>query len=404
MTGTERRLREAFDSAADTIDPDSLKPLVLPTRGRGWLVPSLVAGALAVTLVGGAVAGGQIFHTSSPSSPALAGGQERLIAIHNGRAVVEDGAGRVIARIPGRYAAVAAAVPASPAPSPSAYVTDEALSSIPAASSAPSAGAYPPSSTMTFSATPGPAGKPDPVSSDGRVFFLAAETSTDTYAFFRVTLDDPSVPKPVPGGTVRSSTMAGGPNQFTVSGDGSKLAVVGNPGDRAEAVVVDVRTGAHRTWTAPGERPITSATWSPDNRTLGFIWPEKDGEPGLRALDTGGASSDLASARLIGKATLPSNALVNAFTYDPDGRTVTAAVQGEKRGGDDATEYTMTRLDARTGKPTGWKVVLPTDSFSFRPDTSGGHFLHVIDGRLGRVDGGVFSWVTRYSNYEDAAW
>ncbi|WP_242891164.1 TolB family protein [Actinomadura litoris] len=400
MTGTERRLREAFGSAADTIDADSLKPLVLPTRGRGWAVPSLVAGALAVTLVGGAAVGGQVFRSPSSSSPALAGGGERLVAIRGGGAVVEDGSGRLVARIPGRYVAVAAAADAPPAAPPSSSAPNEALSSLSTATSAATSG--------TFTGTPtgpAPSGKPDPVSSEGRVFFLASEAGRGALAFHRVTLDDPSAPKRVPGGTVRTSGPDGAANRFAVSDDGSKLAVVGNTGDRAEVVVLDVRTGARRTWTARGDRPVTSATWSPDNRTLGFIWPDKDGEPGLHALDTGGASSDLASARPIGAAAFPSNAVVNAFAYDPDGRTLTAAVQGEKHGDDDDAEYTMTRLDARTGRPTGWRVVLPTDSFSFRPDASGGHFLHVIDGRLGRVDGGAFTWVTRrYSEYRDAAW
>ncbi|MFC4912536.1 TolB family protein [Actinomadura gamaensis] len=352
MTGTEDRLRDAFSGAAETIRPGSLAPLSPPpprARSMKWAVPVAVAGALTLVLIGTSMLVGGMSQAPRTGSSALSGAPERIVAIRGGHAMVEDAAGHPIVRIDGdRYEAVAA-------------------------------------------------------TRDRRTFFLAASAASDTYSFYRVTLGpdgSPTRPQRVPA-TIRLDSGLGKPERFAASPDGSKLAVVGNNPGQVEAVVIDVRTGASRVWRASGDNPISSATWSPDNRTLGFIWSFRDDQPSLYLLDTGAARL---APRVLRSATTPGDGLINVFAFNPDGRTLTAQVQGAKRGPDDDAEYQLVQLSARTGQPTPWTARLPSDSFFVKPDASGNHFLQIIDGRLGRVDNGVFTWTTTATDYTDAAW
>lgn len=96
--------------------------------------------------------------------------------------------------------------------------------------------------------------------------------------------------------------------------------------------------------------------------------------------------------------------LINTFILNPDGRTATAQVQGAKSGRDDHADDTLTELSVVSGQPTGRSIALPGDSFFVKVDASGRHFLQIIDGRLGRVDGDRFSWLSKARDCEDAAW
>ncbi|WP_026412320.1 hypothetical protein [Actinomadura oligospora] len=357
MTRTEDRLRDAFQGAAETIRPGSLTPLTVPSprrRRRLWGVPIVVAGVLGLILVGTSLVAGRMSPRPAAGSRILSGAPDHVLAIRNGRALVEDGAGRPIARIGGeRYEAVAA-------------------------------------------------------TGDGRVFFLASASASgkSSYTFYRVTLGangTPSGPEKVrTDDPVRMDSGLGKPERFAASRDGSKLALVGANGGRSGIVVIDVRTGAQHDMEEVGRAlPASSATWAPDNRTLGYIAEGEDGRPALYLLDTG---QDQLTPRVLRSATMPDDALINVFVVDPDGRTLTAQVQGAKHGPGDDADYRLVRLSAATGQPTGWTARLPTDSFFVKPDPTGRHFLQIIDGRLGRVDDGAFSWVSSATDYTDAAW
>ncbi|MEV5570583.1 hypothetical protein AB0L06_11055 [Spirillospora sp. NPDC052269] len=357
MTRTEERLRDAFQDAAETIRPGSLTPLTVPSRAkarRSWGVPVVVAGLLGLILVGTSLLAGGMGKSSRPAvgSRILAGAPEHVLAIRQGRALIEDGAGHMVARIGGdHYEAVAG-------------------------------------------------------TGDGRVFFLAAESGKDTYSFYRVTLGasgTPSRPEKVrTDDPVQMDSGLGKPERFAASPDGSRLAVVGANGGRSEILVIDVRTGAQHSMEQVGDSlPASSATWAPDNRTLGYIAAGRDGRPTLFLLDT---SRDRLTPRAVRSAAMPQDALINVFVVDPDGRTLTAQVQGAKHGPRDDADYRLVRLSAATGEPTGWTARLPSDSFFVKRDATGRHFLQIIDGRLGRVDDGGFSWVSPATDYTDAAW
>ncbi|GAA2148191.1 TolB-like translocation protein [Actinomadura napierensis] len=319
MTRTEDRLRDAFGAAAESIPDGSLAPVTVPSRRRRrpWAVPAAVAGALAV-VVGGAALGGALPHTSRSGPAAGPGGPRHVVAIRGGRAVVEDAAAGSLTKVTalgGRYAAVAA-------------------------------------------------------TGDRRTFFLAADAGGGSYAFYRVTLaadGTPSAPKPLPGGTVRLDSGFGKPENLAASPDGSRLAVVGTAGGRSEAVVIDVRTGGHRTWSAPGEGTVTSATWAPDNRTLGFLQA-----PGtvsdravLRLLDTGRPGSERPERRR------------RLRPGDP--------VDGDLAAGG-AARPAARRLLLRQGRRV-------------RRARPAAHRR-----RPGRVDGGTFTWLSRSTDYDDLAW
>jgi hypothetical protein len=363
MTRTEERLRDAFGAAAESIPDGSLAPLTVPARRRRrpWTAPVAVAAGLAAVVVGGAALGGVIPRTVHGGAAAGGDGPRYVVAIRDGSAVVENATGQELtkaAALSGRYEAVAA-------------------------------------------------------TGDGRTFFLAGKAGgDDTYAFYRLTLaanGTPSAPQPVPGGTVRLDTGFGKPENLAASPDGTRLAVVGTAGGRPEAVVVDVRTGGHRTWTAPGAGTVTSATWAPDDRTLGFIQTpaSPSGQAVLRLLDTRRPGADLLSSRVLRPAEITGtrvNGLINVFVLNPDGRTATAQIQGAKHGRDDDASYVLATLSAADGRPTGRAVPLPGDSFFVKADGSGEHFLQLVDGRPGRVDGGAFTWLSRAADYDDLAW
>ncbi|MGI5323468.1 hypothetical protein [Actinomadura nitritigenes] len=362
MTRTEDRLRDAFDAAAASIPDGSLTPLTVPARRRRrpWTAPVAVAAGLAAVVIGGTAVGGAIPRASHGGPVAAgAGGPRHVLAIRDGRAVVENATAQGLtkaASLGGRYEAVAA-------------------------------------------------------TGDGRTFFLAGKAHGDSYAFYRLTLDadgTPSKPERVPGGTVRLDSGFGKPENLAASPDGSRLAVVGTAGGRSEAVVIDVRTGGHRTWSATGGS-VTGATWAPDNRTLGFVQTPGDPPDGavLRLLDTARPGADLLSARVLRPAEVTGtrvNGLINVFVLNPDGRTATAQIQGAKHGPHDDASFLLATLSAADGRPTGRTVRLPSDSFFVKADGSGRHFLQLIDGRPGRVDGDAFAWLSRAADYDDLAW
>ncbi|MBO2462993.1 hypothetical protein [Actinomadura violacea] len=362
MTRTEERLRDAFGAAAAGIPDGSLVPLTVPSRRRHrpWFAPAAVAAGLAAVVVGGAAVGGVVPHTTRSGPAAPAGAPRHVVAIRDGRAVVEDAAGgglTQVAALPGRYDAVAA-------------------------------------------------------TGDRRTFFLAGKAGGDSYAFYRLALGadgKPSAPQRLPGGTVRLDSGFGKPENLAASPDGSRLAVVGTAAGRSEAVVIDVRTGGHRTWSTPGAGTVTSATWAPDNRVLGFLQSPGDASEHavLRLLDTGRPGSDLLSSRVVRPAEVTGtrvDGLINVFVLNPDGRTATAQIQGPKHGRNDDASFVLATLSTGTWQPTGRAVRLPGDSFFVKADGSGAHFLQLVDGRPGRVDGDAFTWLSGAADYDDVAW
>ena len=110
-------------------------------------------------------------------------------------------------------------------------------------------------------------------------------------------------PLPIP-------VVPSGLSDFAVSPDGTRLAVVlgGVPGEGPDLDVVNLATGASRTWSALSgigngkAYNQESLSWGADNRTLAFLYAGGPGRGagGVRLLDTARPGGELlASSRLV---------------------------------------------------------------------------------------------------------
>ena len=134
-----------------------------------------------------------------------------------------------------------------------------------------------------------------------------------------------------------------------ISADGTRLAVAvdGNRGDqnrRSSIVVVDLRTGAQRSWTSAGPDALTWLSWSGDAR---LAFADNGNNAGLRLLDTAaGGTLDQASRQVIAwKTTYHGASGVQWPVISQDGRTAFATMEQGARG------LELVQFDARTGRP-----------------------------------------------------
>jgi hypothetical protein len=136
---------------------------------------------------------------------------------------------------------------------------------------------------------------------------------------------------------------------IAISADGTRLAVAvdGNRGDqnrRSSIVVVDLRTGAQRSWTSAGPDALTWLSWSGDAR---LAFADNGNNAGLRLLDTAaGGTLDQASRQVIAwKTTYHGASSVQWPVISQDGRTAFATMEQGARG------LELVQFDARTGRP-----------------------------------------------------
>ncbi|GAB3978849.1 hypothetical protein GCM10029978_072660 [Actinoallomurus acanthiterrae] len=355
MTEIENRLRDAYEAATSTVRPEALRPLTAPParrRRRTWAAPLAVAAALVLVAVGVAA----LTRGTDPwrPDPALvAQGPRYVVAVTEGRAEVIDAvtgrkAGDVVAAGGGKYLAVAAG-------------DDE-----------------------TFFLA---ADKPEQDGRSGRVYRVSVRQDGTTTS-----------PTLVPGGPYRRI------RHLAVSPHGTRLAVAQDWDDDVNLTVVDLGRHAKKTWTTRGPGAIGSMTWAPDERTLGYV----SNRGKIVMLDTRRGGGNVWTQREVRNVDIDhgrfKDGAVNAFLIDPDGRTLTATVQGAKHGSDDHADYVLAKFSADTGEPTGRSHALPMDSFRITADATGRHILVLIDGRPGRVDDGHFSWISRREDVTDLAW
>ncbi|MEV0402320.1 hypothetical protein [Actinoallomurus sp. NPDC050550] len=369
MTEIENRLVDAYEAATSTVRPEALRALTAPParrRRRTWAAPLAVAAALILISVGVvALTGGT--DSSRPDPALIAQGPKYLVAVREGgRAEIVDAAtGRKTADIPTvdgkKYVAVAAG-------------------------------------------------------RDEESFFLGADTTEEEGCagqVYRVSVranGTTTSPVLVPGGPYR------GVRELAVSPHGTRLAVAQEcntyTGSVATLTVIDLNAGTKKTWNR-GSGGVENPTWAPDDRTLGYLGSPPRIRPKITLLDTGSGGGDVWKERQVRSPDIDhgkfKDGQINAFVIDPDGRTMTAAVQGVKHGPDDHAEYVLAKLSVETGEFTGSRTqALPTDVFRFTTDVSGRHVLVLIDGRPGRLDDGRFSWIPKtsfdWSDDRDLAW
>jgi hypothetical protein len=368
MLEIEDRIRAAARAAADTVTPDSVRPLRLapehPFRARAgsrslasvwgrWLAPAaaaaaVVAVAMAMVLVGQTAhhsPGGSALPFSAPPGPVRAGPSIS--------SYVASG------RVPRYYVSIESH--GNPNFNPSYAV-------VRATATGAAIDTYQPASGKTVTAVTADA--------HDRTFVLDeqpwvnpnsnANQSFEPRTFYRLTLDASGhigalnpVSVSVPGGQL----MTG----FALSPDGQQLAIAVQPHtserepDLTEVTVITLATGATRTWTANGTigfgpDDARSLSWAADERTLAFDW-EGDGSgvhTGIWLLDLSAeGGSLLADSReavtLINQASLGATPLPSA----------TASPSGQEQ-----ATVTFSTADGGTATPT------PSTSTSTSPSPS----------------------------------
>jgi hypothetical protein len=394
----EDRVRAAARAAADTVTPDSVRPLRLapehPFRARAgsrslasvwgrWLAPAAAAAAVVAVAVAMVLVGQTAHHSprgsaapfSEPPGPVRAGPP---IASY-----VASG------RVPRYYVSIESH--GNPNFNPSYAV-------VRATATGAAIETYEPASGKTVTAVTADA--------HDRTFVLDeqpwvnpdsnANQSFEPRTFYLLSLDASGhiralnpVPVSVPGGQL----MTG----FALSPDGRRLAIAVQPDNNnrepnlTEVTVITLASGATRTWTANGTigfgpDDARSLSWAADERTLAFDW-EGNGpgvHTGVWLLDlSSGGSSLLADSReavtLIDQASLGATPLPSATASlsGPAQATVTFSTAG---GG----TATPTPSPSASASPARQPATTPTcqEDSIITPDGS-----TIVCGAIAEVDG-----------------
>jgi hypothetical protein len=328
----EDRLRAATRAAADTVTPDSVPPLRLPSdrpsRSRGgsrafasvwgrWLAPAAAAVAVVAVAVAMVVVGRTVDHRTGGTRPGAS--SSRPGPVRWGPPISSYVAS---GRVPRYYVSIESH--GNPNFNPSYAV-------VRATATGATLGTFVPAAGKTVVAVTADA--------HDRTFVLDeqpwvnpnsnANQSFEPRTFYLLTLDSGghiaalnSVPVSVPGGQL----MTG----FALSPDGGRLAIAVQPDNNnrepglTEVKVITLATGATQTWTANGTigfgpDDARSLSWTADERTLAFDW-EGNGpgvHTGIWLLDlSAGGGSLLADSReavtLINQASLGATPLPSA--------------------------------------------------------------------------------------------
>jgi hypothetical protein len=312
MPDIENLLREELKREAQKIQPELLRPLQVPIRRPSWrprLLPFTAAAAvIAVITAGALVAGLTAAHQPGARKPAVSGsapaGLPRFyVTTSSGpdgrgiQAVVRASAsGRVTGTVP-----VPSAIPVEWADSGGTFVTAAA---------------------------------------DDRSFIIGVQGGQEPtnpgldLRLFRFAIS--AVGKPghlteLAADPVRDQTTEG----IALSPDGKLLAVSlmddDSPADPVAAIqVIDLATGAIRTWTAPAHSVYIPGppSWADGSRVIAFTWLRSTqsglmaAPRGIRLLDTAAPGDNLVAGTLIvPRGVVAAGSLVSA-QITPDGRDV----------------------------------------------------------------------------------
>jgi hypothetical protein len=269
MNGLEEQLTDTLSAAADTVSPDSVRPLLRPPavprlaprrRWNAWLAPA--AAAAAVVLVA-AVA---LVATSGTSHDGTAAG--------GGGPAAGPAAGppRYYAEVEGKFAgwhgtdSVEVVIRSSATGAVAARVTNPVIHGAPRVL------------PTSVAAAPG-----------GRTFYALymnygkSDGEMRIYRF-RLTSSGPTAPVPIAGGVISGQEFLGNVGGFTVSPDGSRLALAVanttansiNAALARKILVINLRTGARVSWQGGLDRAglafgIENLSWSPDSLSLVFL-------------------------------------------------------------------------------------------------------------------------------------
>ena len=313
MPDIENLLREELKRAAGQVQPELLRPLQVPTRRPSWrprLLPLAAAAAvIAVITAGALVAGLTAAHKLAAHKPAVSGSAPASLprfyvttsSTPDGRgiqAVVRASAsGQVVGTVP-----VPSALPVEWADSGGTFVTAAA---------------------------------------DDRSFIIGADVGQEPdnlgggldLRLFRFAISAAGKPghltelAPAP---MRNETTEG----IALSPDGKLLAVSlmrNSPADAVGAIqVLDLATGATRTWTAPAHSVYIPGppSWADGSRVIAFTWLRSTqsglmaAPRGIRLLDTAAPGDNLVAGTLIVPGGVVAAGSIVSALITPDGRDV----------------------------------------------------------------------------------
>jgi hypothetical protein len=311
MPDLENLLREELQHEAQKVQPELLRPLQVPTRRPSWrprLLPFTAAAAvIAVITAGALVAGLTAAHKPAAHKPAVSGSAPASLprfyvttsSSPGGRgiqAVVRASAsGQVTGTVP-----VPSALPVEWADSGGTFVTAAADDR-----------------SFIIGVQGGQA--PTKIGLDLRLFRFAISDA-----------GKPGHPTELAPAPMRNETTEG----IALSPDGKLLAVSlmrDSPADAVGAIqVLNLATGAIRTWTAPARSVYIPGppSWADGSRVIAFTWLRStqsglmSAPRGIRLLDTAAPGDNLvAGTVIVPRGVVAAGSIVSAL-ITPDGRDV----------------------------------------------------------------------------------
>jgi len=317
MPDIENLLREELKRAAGQVQPELLRPLQVPTRRPGWrprLLPLAAAAAVIAVITAGALVAGltaahkPAAHQPAAHQPAVSGSAPASLPRFyvttspapygpGIQAVVRASAsGQVTGTVP-----VPSALPVEWADSGGTFVTAAA-------------------DDRSFIIGVQGGGGPTQVGLDLRLFRFAISAA-----------GKPGHLTELAAAPVRNETTEG----IALSPDGKLLAVslMSNSGGNSDPTiqVLNLATGATRTWTAPTRNYpylIGPPSWADGSRVIAFSWlnAKQSGlmaaPRGIRLLDTAAPGDNLVAGTVIVPSGVVAGGSIVSAQITPDGRDV----------------------------------------------------------------------------------
>ena len=387
MPDLENLLREELQHEAQKVQPELLRPLQVPTRRPSWrprLLPFTAAAAVIVVITAGAlVAGLTAAHKPAAHKPAVSGSAPASLprfyvttsSSPGGRgiqAVVRASAsGKVTGTVP-----VPSALPVEWADSGGTFVTAAADDR-----------------SFIIGVQGGQA--PTKNGLDLRLFRFAISAAGKPGHLTEL------APAPM-----RNETTEG----IALSPDGKLLAVSlmrDSPADAVGAIqVLDLATGATRTWTAPAHSVYIPGppSWADGSRVIAFTWLRStqsglmSAPRGIRLLDTAAPGDNLVAGTVIVPSGMVAAGSIVSALITPDGRDVIVVTWRDLT--PQASTHTVivqfAELQAATGKLVRL-LYTRTERYDEVPFTTLQDSLGVLSlgsqGRYALVQGTQFGWL-----------
>jgi len=387
MPDVENLLREELKRAAERVQPELLRPLQVPTRRSSWrprLLPLAAAAAvIAVITAGALVAGLTPAHKAAADKPAVSGSAlASLPRFYVTTSSAPDGRG------------IQAVVRAS--------ATGQVTGTVPVPSALPVEWADSGGTFVTAAA-------------DDRSFIIGVQGGQAPtklgldLRLFRFAISAAGKPghlTELAAAPMRNETTEG----IALSPDGKLLAVSlqndSSPDAVAAIQVLDLATGATRTWTAPAHSVYIPGppSWADGSRIIAFTWLRStqsglmSAPRGIQLLDTAAPGDNLAAGTVIVPSGVVAAGSIVSALITPDGRDVIVVTWRDLT--PHASTHTVVVQYAELQAATGRLVRLlytQTGRYGEAPITTFQDSLGVLSlgaqGRYALVQGTQFGWL-----------